>query len=467
MNVSPELVEVRSRGEPTTRWQEPHDAPIADVFRVQTDIARGVAEALGVALGASQRLQLAEPPTENLAAYEAFLQGEQVSQKVESTEPAILRRALPYYEQAVALDTGFVEAWAQLSRLHSTLYFNGGTPSPAQAEAARAAAERALALGPARPEGRIALGIYHLFVLRKDNRRALEQFTLGLGLAPHHPELLSWAGLAEQYLGRWDEALEHFRQAYTLDPRSLSAARALAYACLMVRRYPEALAVVDPALARESTARMFELKAMIHLAEGDLPQARAVVRAALRQVEPTTLVSTFGYFWDLYWVLEEPQQQLLLQLAPGEFDDNRASWGLVLAQTYALRRDLERAQAYADTARIAFEEQIKGAPADPQLYALYGVTLAYLGRKADAVRTGQRGMALATDTEQAQSLEEAYVQHQLVRIYLLAGEREKALDQLEPLLKTPYYLSPGWLRIDPTFAPLRGNPRFERLVKGT
>ena len=61
----------------------------------------------------------------------------------------------------------------------------------------------------------------------------------------------------------------------------------------------------------------------------------------------------------------------------------------------------------------------------------------------------------------------AYIQHQLVRIYLLVGEPEKALDQLEPLLRMPYYLSPGWLRIDPTFAPLKGNPRFERLVNGT
>jgi hypothetical protein len=91
-------------------------------------------------------------------------------------------------------------------------------------------------------------------------------------------------------------------------------------------------------------------------------------------------------------------------------------------------------------------------------------SLAYFGRKAAAVREGERGTSLAPLSRDTYN--GAYIQHQLARIYLLVGEPEKALDQLEPLLKIPYYLSPGWLRIDPTFAPLRGNPRFERLVQG-
>jgi tetratricopeptide (TPR) repeat protein len=423
-----------------------------------------VAEALGVALGAGARLQLAEPSTENVAAYQAFLRAEEISEGLETIDPGTVRRAVPYYEQAVALDSGFVEAWAQLSRAHSTLYFNGGTPSPAEAEAARTTAARALARGPGRPEGRLAQGIYHLAVLR-DNTGALEQFTRGLAAAPNHVDLLSWAGLAEQYLGRWETALEHFRRAYALDPRSPSAARTLAYAYLMVRRYPEALAVVDRALALELTPRFVHIKAMIHLAQGNLRQARADVRAALQQIEPTTLVATFGYGWDLYWVLEGPEQQLLLRVPPSAFDENRAAWGLALAQTYALRGDQLRARAYADTARRAFEEQLEESPENAELRALHGVALAYLGRSAEAVREGERAVSLAPITRHAESLTEAYVQHQLVRIYLLAGKPEQALDRLEPLLEIPYYLSPGWLRVDPTFDPLRGNPRFDRLLE--
>jgi eukaryotic-like serine/threonine-protein kinase len=101
------------------------------------------------------------------------------------------------------------------------------------------------------------------------------------------------------------------------------------------------------------------------------------------------------------------------------------------------------------------------APAMPAA----GLALAYLGRKAEAIQEGERGVALMPISRDA--LLGAYVQHQLVRIYLLVGEPEKALDQLEPLLRVPYSLSPGWLRIDPTFAPLKGNPRFERLVNGS
>jgi len=89
--------------------------------------------------------------------------------------------------------------------------------------------------------------------------------------------------------------------------------------------------------------------------------------------------------------------------------------------------------------------------------------MAYLGRREAAIREGERGVALMPVSKNASV--GAYIQHQLVRIYLLVGEPEKALDHLEPLLRMPYYLSPGWLRIDPTFDPLRGNPRFERLLR--
>jgi serine/threonine-protein kinase len=88
-----------------------------------------------------------------------------------------------------------------------------------------------------------------------------------------------------------------------------------------------------------------------------------------------------------------------------------------------------------------------------------------MGRKAEAIREGQRAVALAPASLDAYRA--PYMQHQLARIYLLVGEPEKALDLLEPLLRMPYHLSPGWLRVDPTFDPLRSNPRFQKLVGGT
>jgi len=119
---------------------------------------------------------------------------------------------------------------------------------------------------------------------------------------------------------------------------------------------------------------------------------------------------------------------------------------------------------YADSARLALEEQTRAAPEDGQRHAILGLALAYLGRKADAEREGLQGVALMPISRDAYF--GPYNQLQLVRIYLLTGEPDKALDQLEPLLTIPFYLSAGWLRLDPTFDPARTHPRFARLLAG-
>jgi len=465
VRVSPELIEVGARGPPTTRWQAPFQAPLTAVFEVQSAIAGQVAEALGVALGVRERQALAARSTKNLAAYQAYLRGEALFSASVATSPAVMRQALPYYEQAAALDTGFVDAWYRLAGVHLQIYRSGGTVSPSEAEAARQTAEKALAVGPDRPEGHVALGNYYLNV-SYDTRRALEHFTLALRSAPNFTDALAYAAFAEQSLGHWEVSLEHFRHAAILEPRSAAMAGSLAQTLLWLRRYDEAHAAADRALTLSSPSPyFFQLKAMIFLGQGELAQARAVVRTALKQVEPAILVGWFGWSWDLYWALEEPEQQLLLRLPPSAYDNNRASWGLILAQTYHLHGDRLRARVYADSARIAFEEQLRGVPGDAQLRALYGLALAYLGRKVEAEREGERAVALAPLTEQATY--GAYVRHLLIRIHLLLDEPERALDRLEPLLKVPYLLSPGWLRVDPTFDPLRSNPRFQRLVAGS
>jgi tetratricopeptide (TPR) repeat protein len=186
-------------------------------------------------------------------------------------------------------------------------------------------------------------------------------------------------------------------------------------------------------------------------------------RAALSRVDPVALLAFFGTYQDLYWVLDDAQQQQLLALPPSAFDDDLGNWGIVRAQTYWMRKDPAKARVYADSALLAFDEQLRATPDDDQRHVFRGLALAYLGRKAEAIAEGKRGVSLLPISRDAYG---PYDQHQLARIYLLVGEPEKALDQLEPLLKMPYYLSPGWLKIDPTFAPLRGNARFERLVAG-
>ena len=462
VRVSPELVRVSPTGA-ATKWEQPFDAALTDVFSVQADIAGKVASALNVALGDSTKQQLAARPTQNLAAYDAFLKGEAASQGIAVNDPPSIQRAIAFYEQAVALDSTFVEAWAQLARAQAW-YYSLGTPVPAAGEAARRAAERAAALAPGRPESQLALGYYSQYV-GGDNARALAAYEAGLKVAPGNADLLTGSALAEQSLGRWEAALAHLQRAQTLDPRSVLTARRLATTLVWLRRFPEALPQAERALTLAPTnLAVIEARAFVPLGQGDLAGARAVLHAVPAEVEPTALAAFFGVYADLYWVLDDAQQQLLLRLRPSAFGDDRANWGIVLAQTYYLRGNRAAARIYADSARLAFEENLKATPDDPQQHVLLGLALAYLGRKADAIREGQRGVELQPITRDAFS--GPYMQHQLVRIYLLTGEPDKALDLLEPLLKVPYNLCPGLLRIDPNFTPLKGNPRFEKLLAG-
>jgi eukaryotic-like serine/threonine-protein kinase len=461
VRVSPELIQV-STG--SARWQEPFDAALTDVFQVQADVAGRVAEALNLALGAGERERLAEKPTQSLTAYDAYLKGEEVSDAMGTTDPATLRRAMGHYQAALALDSAFALAWARLAQTHAALYFLS-VPTHAEGEAARAAAERALALAPDRPEGHLALGDYH-YRVTKDYQRAVEQYALGQRSAPRNADLLVATALTEQSLGRWEAALQHLQQAWTLDPRSVNTARRLGRTLLWLRHYPEALRVSEQGLAlAPASVELIQQKAMVYLAQGDLATARAALRNTPAEVSPAELVAFMGNFWDLSWALEDGQQRLLVGLPPAQFDDDRATWGGVVAQAYGYRGDQARAQAYADSGRIAYEAQLRDAPDDAQLRLLHGLTLAYSGRKADAIREGERGLALLPISKDAYG--GAYIQHLLARIYIMTGEHEKAIDQLESLLRIPYFLSVGWLRIDPTFDPVRKNPRFARLLAGT
>jgi len=144
------------------------------------------------------------------------------------------------------------------------------------------------------------------------------------------------------------------------------------------------------------------------------------------------------------------------------FDGDRANWAIVRAQLYGWRGDSARMRVWGDTAAREFTAQLRDTPDDAQRHAFRGLALAYSGRKAEAIAEGERGVALLPSERDA--LNGPYQVHLLARIYLLVGEPEKALDLLEQLLARPYYLSPGWLRVDPTFASLKGNPRFERLA---
>jgi tetratricopeptide (TPR) repeat protein len=335
------------------------------------------------------------------------------------------------------------------------------SPTLDVAERAREAAGKAVTLAPDAPEGYHALGNYRRLVL-KDYGGALEQYTKGQRLSPGNADLLTATALAEESLGRWTAAVEHLRQAERLDPRSIPQRLRLGQALRYLRRYPEARQALDRGLdLAPANLALISEKVMTFLGEGDLAGARKVFAAAPKEVEPTALVAYLANL-DLVWVLDEEQREVLLRLTPSAFFDDRAAWALALLQ--ASEKDAEKRRNYAGEAVKALQEQLRDAPDDALRRAALGVALAHLGRRVEAIEEGERGVALAPVAKDAHI--GTVVQHQLVLIDILVGEPEKALDNLEPLLQIPHFLSPGWLAIDPTFDPLRDNPRFRKLVAG-
>jgi serine/threonine-protein kinase len=460
VRVTPELVEVRPGQTPRTRWGEQFDAGITDVFQVQAEIAGKVVSALDVALADSVRDEIVARPTRSVAAYDAFLKGEAAAA---SGTPADQRRAIAYYQDAIRLDSTFVLAWARLSSTAASFYRNFSLTQ--LAEIARSAAERSRQLAPTNSETFVAQANFEAYV-EGDPARALATAEAGLRVAPNNADLLTVAATQEQTLGRFGDMITRLEHAFTIDPRSATISRRLGYALMVTRRFSEAKIAFQRGLTlAPGNEPLQQTLGLAALAEGDVETFRRICDAPSSSADRDRLIAYMAQYDELGWALDQSQQDRVLKFGPELFDDDRAAWGLVRAHLYHLRGDRGRSRAWADTAVTAFEEQAKEAPDDAQRAALHGVALAYFGRYEEAIREGKRGLAMLPPSKDAYL--GPYVQHQLIRIYLLAGRNEEALDLLEPLLAMPYTLRPAWLRIDPMFEPLRGHPRFRKLVEGT
>jgi eukaryotic-like serine/threonine-protein kinase len=463
VRVSPELVEAHPGQAERTRWGQQFDAAMTNVFEVQADIATKVADALGVALADSVRAGLEARPTANLEAYDAFLKGEAAAASMTSSDPAAITRALQYYQRAVALDSSFQPAWARLSQAHATLYANLYPTAELAAQAA-AAAERARRLGPSRPESYLAQGVYERFVLR-DNVRALATFKAGLKLAPSNVAMIVAMSSMERSSGNWQAALTLGERAAALDPRSATAARRLGTTLLFLRRYPEAESATSRGLSLAPTdLTLLHQSAMLALAQGDRARAERIARTPPPGVDPVELAYNFARYNELGWLLDDAQQRRLLELDLAFYEGDRGAWGLANAQLYTMRGQPALARAFADTARLGYEAAVQEAPDDGQQHALLGVSLAFLGRREQAIRAAERGV-------EVQSMEKdayfgTYNQLQLARVHMMVGSKDKAVELLKPLVEVPNNLSKAWLRVDPTFDPLRSHPGFQALVAG-
>jgi serine/threonine-protein kinase len=460
VQVSPELITVKSGA---SKWQQSFDAALTDVFKVQSDIAGQVANALDVALDAGERAQLAEKPTENLQAYDLYLKARAKGQAQGRTDPASMRAAIPLYQQAIALDPRFSDAWAGLSTAHTYLYANTA-PLAENLVAAKREADSAIALAPRRPTGYLTLSTYYS-IAENDPERALQAATTARQMGPADARLVGSMSSAEYNLGRFDEALAHAREAVRLDPRSPNAVGRLVRTLGRMRHYAEAEALAPLAITlAPDDPQGVQQAMMFRLHQGDLAGAKGRLNAEYPAIQRGFLLNYVCSYNDMFWILSPAQQDTVLQQSLADFDGDLGTYGLVKAEILSSRGDTKRTAALADSARRGFEEQIQAAPGQGQLYGLLGMSLQLMGHNQEAMVQAEKGKALSPLDRNLNN--SSYTWMLASRIYARANQPDKAIDILEKLLTLPGDLSRDWLRLDPYFAPLRGQPRFQQLVAG-
>jgi serine/threonine-protein kinase len=460
VRVSPELVDA-SRG--TTRWQQPFDAPVADVFAVQADIAGRVAEALGVALGAGQRERLARRPTRNLDAYQHYLRGRELVGSENTTDK--LRAAAAEFRAAVELDTAFADAWAALGSTHALLFRLGGVQA-SDTRLAREAVERARALAPESPETRLAAANCAYFVTG-DVQAALRELRAGLEVAPGRADLLAYAGGTELSLGRTEEGLADMEHAARLDPRAPGVLEGLATAYLNIHRLSEAEGAITRARAlNPASLSLAYQQARILAGKGDVDGVRRVLSSMEPSQGARRVDAYVAIREDLISILDSTRLRRMLVLTPADLDNGRADWALALAEGHSLLGNRPAARAYGDTAVTAYTTQAREVggnftPRDQAMQTgLRALALAYAGRAAEAAAEARR----AADDPAG----DAYVHHLAARAYLLTGQTGPALHQLELIAsgRLPGFYTRAALRMDPAFAALDSQPRFQQLLRG-
>ena len=458
VRVSPELI----RGsDGTAQWQHSFDAELHGVFKVQADIAERVANALNMQLGSGMQQRLATRPTSNVEAYDAYLRGEQLTQGgTQFTDPTPLRKAIPYYDRAVTLDPSFALAWAQLSR--AACGIATVLPTPEEMDRCRRAAERALALNPDAPEARVAMAGYYR-IGAGDLSKAQAELARGMQLSPNNAELLAASARIERQLGNRQSALVHLQQAAHIDPRSVAAARALAVTYHDLHRFDEAIAEYDRALAlTPSNPAVVQAKVSVYLSRGDLDGAHLVIASALERIDRKSLITRFAQFQEMMWALPDELRADVLKLQPEDFADDRGMWALKVGALHRVMGDAPMAREYGARAIQAYEPVVTRYPDDVQQQGFLARSLALAGRCPEALQAAERTLALAAKTPGTNN--EPYFQYQMSRVYIQCDQPDRALDLIERFIAEPGMFTPAWLRIDPSFAPLKGNPRFERLA---
>jgi eukaryotic-like serine/threonine-protein kinase len=459
VRITPQLIRV---ADDTHLWAGRYDASLDDIFQVQSDIARHVVDELEVTLLERERRALENRPTENPEAHNAYLRGLFHAERATDTGGGNAFEAVERFEEAVRLDPQFALAWALLAEARGVLHAVGWDRSDENASQARRAVERALEIDPDLPRAHLALGNYH-YQVEGDYARALEQYRLVRERLPSSAEAWAMTAYVLRRQGEWERSTAALEEAIVLEPRAAQYWSQLQNSYRSLRRYRDVLEIADRLEALEPDEPAWSGgrgEAWYRL--GDPARARR----SYENLPPGALATSFLSEVDLAeGKLAEARDRL--EADPGEvlrYSSNfYAPKELRIGAIHAAMGDQEGARRAFERARSILEPQVEERPDDPVPHSALGLAYAGLGRVEEAVRHGRRGADLAPISRDA--LIGPVHLEALARIYAQVGEVEAALDTVEELLSFPGELSVGVLELDPVFAPLRGHPRYRRLVE--
>jgi TolB-like protein len=452
-------------------WADTFDHKLTDIFAVESEVAKAIADQLQVHLSSHEEQVIAAKPTDNPEAYDAYLRGRAFAAGSRFDKSAV-ESAIQSYQEAVKLDATFALAWARLSCAQSGSYWLGFDPRPARLAAAKDAADRALALDPNLPETHLALGYYRYYGQR-DFTGGLAEFQQAEKGLPNNVDVIEAIGLIQRRLGHWDEAIVALRRAIELNPRNINAYNNLALTYTALRRFPKALATVDSALALEpANTDALGLKASVFWAAVDLQAVEPLL------ANPGTEPRVPGVGWPVRGVqalfqrryaaaIEILSSAVAAETKRGEPSDDEK---LLLGLSQQRAGDVAAARAtYENAAKDIRRELEKVAPDSYQeagTHAALGLAHAGLGEAASAIAEGQKAMAIyPTSKDPFGGPEE---EERMARIYALLGDTDHAIPILKRLLQIPYggamFLTPATLRLDPVWDQIRSDPRFQELV---